>query len=189
MGRSFSLCVPSHFSCIWLFENLWTTACQAPLSMGFSRQEYWSGLQCPSPGDLPDPGIEPVSLMSPVLAGGFFTTSANWEAHILGSHDCYVFWIFPSSFSLVIDPVTTEGERWVLGKREEEALTYEDRLPHIWGQTLYLILSMHHLIYAHTYSFTSDIHILILHWRLWGFVGMIALSIWKLTGELIALLF
>ena len=48
--------------------------------MGFSRQEYWSGLPFPSPEDLPNPGIEPVSLTSPVLAGGFFTTSATWEA-------------------------------------------------------------------------------------------------------------
>ena len=53
---------------------------QAPLSMGFSRQEYWGGLSCPPPGDLPDPGIEPLPLMSPALAGGFFTTSATWEA-------------------------------------------------------------------------------------------------------------
>ena len=53
---------------------------QAPLSMGFSRQEYQSGLPCPLPGDLPDPGIEPMSLMSPALAGRFFTTSAPWEA-------------------------------------------------------------------------------------------------------------
>ena len=49
--------------------------------MGFSRQEYWSGLPRP-PGDLPDPGIEPASLMSPALAGGFFTTSATLEAEI-----------------------------------------------------------------------------------------------------------
>ena len=48
--------------------------------MGFSRQEYFSGLPCPPSGDLPNPGIEPVSLMSPTLAGGFFTTSATWEA-------------------------------------------------------------------------------------------------------------
>ena len=51
---------------------------QAPLSMGFSRQEYWSGLLRPHPGDLPDPGIETSSLMSP-LAGGFFTTNTIWE--------------------------------------------------------------------------------------------------------------
>ena len=56
----------------------WTVACQFPLSMGFSRQEYWSGLSCP-PGDLPDPGIKPKSLMPPALAGGFFTTSTTWE--------------------------------------------------------------------------------------------------------------
>ena len=49
----------------------------APLSMGFSRQEYWSGLPCPPPGDLPNPGIKPASFMSPALSYGFFTTSAN----------------------------------------------------------------------------------------------------------------
>ena len=53
---------------------------QAPLSMGFSRQEYWSQLPFPSPEDLPDPGIGPVSLTFPVLAGRIFTTSATWEA-------------------------------------------------------------------------------------------------------------
>ena len=52
----------------------------APLSMGFSRQENWSGLPGPSAGNLPDPGTEPVSLASPALAGGFFTTSTTWEA-------------------------------------------------------------------------------------------------------------
>ena len=57
-----------------------TVACQAPLSMGFSRQEHLSGLPCPSPGDFPDPRIEPRSLKSPTLAGGFFNTSATWKA-------------------------------------------------------------------------------------------------------------
>ena len=60
-----------------LFATLWTVAGQAPLSMGFSRQEYWSGLPCPPPGDLPNPGIQPASLMSPALTSGFFTTSAT----------------------------------------------------------------------------------------------------------------
>ena len=50
------------------------------MSVGFSRQEYWNGLPCPPLGDLPDPGIEPASPMSPALAGGFFTTTAPWEA-------------------------------------------------------------------------------------------------------------
>ena len=57
----------------------WTVACQAPLSMGFPRQEYWSGLSFPSPGDLPDPGMESVS---PALAGGFFTHCATREAQL-----------------------------------------------------------------------------------------------------------
>ena len=60
----------------------WAAASQAPLSMGFSRQEYCSGLPCPPPGGLPDPESEPLSLLSPALAGGFFTTSATWEAPV-----------------------------------------------------------------------------------------------------------
>ena len=70
-------CVLSRFSCVSLFV---TRPCQAPLFMGFSRQEYWSGLPCPLPGDLPDPGIEPTSLTPPALADAFFTTSVTWEA-------------------------------------------------------------------------------------------------------------
>ena len=54
----------------------WTAAHQAPLSVGFPRQEYWSGLPFPSPGDLPDPGMERISLASPALAGGFYTAEA-----------------------------------------------------------------------------------------------------------------
>ena len=65
----------SCFSCVQLLATLWTVAHQAPLSMGFSRQEYWSGLPCPPPGDLPDPGIEYTSLMSPALAGGLLAGS------------------------------------------------------------------------------------------------------------------
>ena len=61
----------SHFSCVRLFATLWTVAGQAPLSMGFSRQKYWSGLPRLPPGDLPDPEIETASLSSPALAGGF----------------------------------------------------------------------------------------------------------------------
>ena len=70
----------SRFGRVQLFVSLWATVHQVPLSMGFSMQEYWSGLPYPPPGDLPDPGIEPASLMSPVLAGECFTTSATWEA-------------------------------------------------------------------------------------------------------------
>ena len=78
--------VLTHFCRVRLFGTLWTVACQAPLSMGFSRQEYWSGLPFPPSGDLSDPGTEPSSLMSPALAGSFFTTSATWEAPSYYSH-------------------------------------------------------------------------------------------------------
>ena len=70
----------SHVSRVRLFATLWTVAHQAPLTMGFSRQEY--GVGCPPPGDLPDPGTKPASLMTPALTGRFFTTSATWEAQI-----------------------------------------------------------------------------------------------------------
>ena len=72
------VCTLSHFSCVSVM--VWTVVCQGPLSMGFSRQEYWSGLPRPPPGDLPNPGTEPTSLTSPALASRFFTTSTTWEA-------------------------------------------------------------------------------------------------------------
>ena len=68
--------------CLILFCNPMTAAHQAPLSMGFSRQEYRNGLPCPPPRDLPDPEIEPLSFASPALAGRFFTTSVIWEVLI-----------------------------------------------------------------------------------------------------------
>ena len=73
----------SCFSSVQLFMTLWTAAHQTPLSMGFSRQEYWTGLPRPPPGDLPDPATKPASLKSPALAGRFFTASAIWEAWII----------------------------------------------------------------------------------------------------------
>ena len=76
-----SVCTLSRFSLVQLFAIPWTIAHQAPLSMGFPRQEYWSRLPFPPSGDLPDPGIEPMSCKSPELAGRFFSTSVTWEAH------------------------------------------------------------------------------------------------------------
>ena len=64
------------------FAAPWTVACQAPLSMGFPRQEYWSELPFHSPGDLPDPGIEPMAPVSPTLASGFFTTRKSKMSHL-----------------------------------------------------------------------------------------------------------
>ena len=71
-----------HFSPVWLCVTLLTVTCHTPLSMGFSRQEFWSWFPCPPPGDLPKPVTESVSLMSPALASGFFNTSTNYEVPI-----------------------------------------------------------------------------------------------------------
>ena len=76
--------VPSHFSCGQLF---------ATLCLGFSRQEYWSGLPFPSSGDLPDPGIQPASVASPALADEFFTSSATWEALFILVEDYSAFFL------------------------------------------------------------------------------------------------
>ena len=68
---------------VQLFATLRAIAHQASLFIGFFRQEYWSGLPCPSLGDPSSPGIELTSLMSPALASGFFTTSATWETYVI----------------------------------------------------------------------------------------------------------
>ena len=81
--EQYIVCPVCVFSRVWLFVTLWTVACQAPLSVGFSRQEYWNGLSFPPPVDLPDPEIELVSLASPALAGGFFTSWASGESPAL----------------------------------------------------------------------------------------------------------
>ena len=76
------VCRLSRFSLVQFFATLWTVALQAPLCMRFFRQEYWSGLPCPPPQDLPDPGMKSESLMFFALAGRFFITSTAWEAHV-----------------------------------------------------------------------------------------------------------
>ena len=78
LGLVYIVC---HFSCVQLFATLCTVVHQAPLSVGFSRQDHWSAFPLLSPGDLPYSGIGLMSLMSPALVGGFLTTSATWEAH------------------------------------------------------------------------------------------------------------
>ena len=84
-----------HFSHARLFLTPWTVACHVSLSIGFSRQEYWSMLPCPPAGDLPDPGVEPVSLVSPALAGGFFTISDTF----------FFFFSFAQSCPTLCDPM------------------------------------------------------------------------------------
>ena len=72
------VCMLRCFSCVRLFVNPWIVAHQAPLSMEFSSHEKWSGVPFSSPGNLPDPGIKPASLMSLALATGFVTTCTTW---------------------------------------------------------------------------------------------------------------
>jgi len=80
-----------NFSHVQFFATLWTLVLQASVSMGFSRQEYWSGLSCPCAGNLPNPGMEPISLTSPALEGRFFTASVTWEvlalSHTIPKHN------------------------------------------------------------------------------------------------------
>ena len=88
-------CMLRCFSPVQLFATLWSVACQAPLSIGFSRQEYWSGLPCPPSGNLLHPRIKNVSLMSPALAGVFFTTStkARQKLLIIRKKIIYIYYI------------------------------------------------------------------------------------------------
>ena len=91
------MCILSRFSYVWLCVTVWTVDTPASRLLcpwGFSRQEYWSGLWCPPAGDLPNPGIETTSLLSPVLVGRFFTTGASWEALVPRTYTLpYVKWI------------------------------------------------------------------------------------------------
>ena len=76
----------------------WTVAHQVPLSMGFSRQEYWSGLPCPPPGDLPNPGMEPTSPEISWIAGEFFTTGLSGKSVLLWLYSCLIFQAFKFFF-------------------------------------------------------------------------------------------
>ena len=97
--KSGSVCMLSYFSHVQFFVTPWTVAHQVPLFSRFSRQGYWSGLSWPPPGDLPNPGIKPMSLIFFALAGRFFTTGITWEApqirKVLGKLD----WVYHISFN------------------------------------------------------------------------------------------
>ena len=105
-------CMLSQFSSVQLCATLWTVACQAPLSVGFSREEYWSGLPCLPPGDLPNPGIEPSVFTSPAQGGRFFTTSTTWETNVQNprkqSQDTFLYqWQIRSNFKF-----SSLGNQW-----------------------------------------------------------------------------
>ena len=99
-------CTLNHFSHVQLFVTLWTVAHQAPLSTGFSRQEYWSGLPCLPSRDLSDLGIKPASLIFLALAGRFLTPSTTWEApptKIL--YDLFIYIVYPKMFIIYLSPL------------------------------------------------------------------------------------
>ena len=104
MDWEFGIVVVQSLSHIQLFAISWTVAHQAPLFLEFSRLEYCNRLPYPPPGDLPDPGIKPTSLMSPPLAGGFLTTSATGEALYLKTS--YLIYIVDSLTSAFKDHST-----------------------------------------------------------------------------------
>ena len=122
---SSNLCVCCWFSGVWLFATVWTVAHKASLFMGFSRQEYLSGLPCPAPGDLPDPGIKTASLMSPALAGVFFTACATWEKAV-AAHSSTLAW--------KITWAEKPGRLQSMGSR---------RVRHDWATSLSLFTFMH----------------------------------------------
>ena len=110
-------CVLFHFSRVQLFATLWTVACQASRSMGFSRQEYWNGLLFSLPGDLPDSGIKPTSITSPAFADGFFSTSITWESFVsvFGYEWCL---IFPYPFPFFQLPSELQHAYFFIGKNK-----------------------------------------------------------------------
>ena len=115
-------------SCLTLLWPPRTAARQAPLSMRFSRQEYWNRLSFPTQGDLLDPRIEPMSLLSLALAGGFFTTSTTWEALYP-----YKNWNEGSDYRLVINTgnnpnVHDHVNRWILVPTNNERLLSSKRM-------------------------------------------------------------
>ena len=113
-----SVCMPQRFSHVQLFGPLWTIACQAPLFMGFSRHEYWSGLPCPPPVDFPDPGTEPVSL---ALAVGVFTQWATREA-FSASCSCAVVQSCPTLYNFMDCSPPDSSVHGILQARRLDAL-------------------------------------------------------------------
>ena len=103
------VCVLSHFSCVQLFTTLWTVAYQAPLSMGFPRQEYWSGLPCPPPGDLPDPGIKLSSTVSLHWRQILYPLSHLGSPYMLDINLLSDIW-FPWLFLNTLNPTPTQGQ-------------------------------------------------------------------------------
>ena len=105
------MCILGCFRHVRVSVTLSTVTRQAPLSVGFSRQEYWSGLPCPPPGNLPNPGIELASRISPALAERFYTASATWEAQLGGCRPVFEALLQSSSSGFFMSwALTSSGE-------------------------------------------------------------------------------
>ena len=119
---------------VQLFVTPWTVACQASLSTGFFRQEYWSGLPFPPPGDLPHPGIEPIS---PALAGGFFTTATREAQKELNICMCMYIYIHTHTHTQYMNLLTFFGvlqRPWVQGMRSLNEEVSEIRAWFVFGR-------------------------------------------------------
>ena len=124
--------------------TLWTLACQAPLFLRFSRRDYWSGLPCPPPGALSDPGIEPPSLMSPELAVRFFITHATWDAP---------FFLFSSVQSLSHGQLFVSP--WTAACQASLSITNSQSLLKL--MSIKLVMPSNHLILCHPFLLLPSI--------------------------------
>ena len=133
----FAINAVKSLSCVWLLATPWNVACQAPLSLGFPRQEYWSGLPFPSPGNLPDPRIKPVS---PALAGIFFTTEPpgklDWNKKVwraFGSLGEFMLtikkkWVMEAAWKKGPEITkTSTGQNWILLSSQDAIKRYTGR--------------------------------------------------------------
>ena len=132
--------VTTEFIVVYVCVIQWTIALQAPLSMGFSRQEHQRGLPSLPPGDLPDPGIKPTPLMSPALGGRSFTTGATWEA---------LKWVIFDSEKNTINNFVKSRHEWILSL-----------LPFCWGFSF----ALGHGISPHSCSSATQLLLLPSSW-------------------------
>ena len=150
-------CMLRCFSCIWLSAISWTVAHQTPLSVGFSRQEYWSGLSFPFPRDPPDPGIEPVSPMAPTLARGFFFTTEPPGKPLIKGQGLAKMRFFPSHGSLANILQDLRKER----KRKEHRFVV---FAYLCGGNILTWVSFKLLIWLHWMLSWEDTHIISFWW-------------------------
>ena len=120
------VCVLSHFKCVWLFVTLWTVACQAPLSMEFFRQEYWSGLPFSAPGDLPDSGIKPTISYVSCIGKWILYHWTTWGALSISEYDLIWHWGHCQGNKLILEGVGPQSKMKVKVLTAQSCLTLCD---------------------------------------------------------------